>query len=97
MEVTLDQSKSGDCEHEYHEADPLSIEFAFLKTGGSQEHGVLFTHHKAFKFHKQHANQKVKVLMTWQIFIKASLASMIHLVSLLTLSLTTLSHQYQAI
>ena len=57
MEDTLDQSESADYEHEFREADPSLVEYSFLKTGGSQEHGILLTHNKAFKFHKQHASK----------------------------------------
>ena len=39
------------------EPDPSSVQFTFIKTEGSQEHGILMTHHNAFKWHNQHVSK----------------------------------------
>ena len=52
---TLNDSESET--NQVREPDPSSVQFSFIKTGGSQEHGILFTHHSAFKWHKQHVSK----------------------------------------
>ena len=39
------------------EPDPSSVQFTFIKTEGSQEHGILMTHQSAFKWHNQHVSK----------------------------------------
>ena len=51
-------SSSSDEEPPPREPNPEKIRFELLKSGGSNEHGVLLTHDLRFKFHKCGYNRR---------------------------------------